>query len=278
MNGVWTFLSDGASWSGPDGIWARLGEHLQYSVIALVVAALIALPLGALIGHTGKGATVAVGVANLLRALPSLGLLTLLVLWGLTIVQDNPDIPARWGLYLPSILVLVILGIPPILTNTYAGIGAVDPAVRDAAKGLGMTGGQVLRRVELPVAAPLIYAGIRSAFLQIVATATILALVVTLGGLGRFILDGPKATENPYGIMAGGAVLVALLAIVGDRVIAAVGYAATSPGLRLAGPGGRRRGFGRFAGGKKTSAPDSSPLRAAAPEQTLDDQQLEETK
>ncbi|WP_029138748.1 ABC transporter permease [Nakamurella lactea] len=242
MNGVWTFLSDGANWVGPDGIWTRIAEHLQYSVLALLIAAVIALPLGALIGHTGKGITAAVGLANLLRALPSLGLLTLLVLWGLTIVQDNPDIPARWGLYVPSILVLVILGIPPILTNTYAGIGAVDPAVRDAASGLGMTGGQVLRKVELPVAAPLIFAGLRSAFLQIVATATILALVVTLGGLGRFILDGPKSPVNPYGIMAGGAVLVAVLAIVGDRVIAAIGYAAISPGLRSNGrPGNRRR-------------------------------------
>lgn len=276
MNGVWTFLSDGANWSGSDGIWARIAEHLEYSVIALAVAALIALPLGALIGHTGKGVGLAVGVANLLRALPSLGLLTLLVLWGLTIVQDHPDIPARWGLYLPSILVLVILGIPPILTNTYAGIGAVDPAVSDAAKGLGMTGGQVLRKVELPVAAPLIVAGLRSAFLQIVATATILALVLTLGGLGRYILDGPKSPVNPYGIMAGGAVLVALLAIVGDRVLAAVGFAVISPGLRSAGTGHRRRRA--FTGsttdpgaGKKSGVVDGSLLAAtdAAPSEAV---------
>jgi osmoprotectant transport system permease protein len=288
VNGVWTFLSDGANWSGPEGIWMRIFEHLQYSVLALAVAALIALPLGALIGHTGRGVGMAVGVANLLRALPSLGLLTLLVLWGLTIVQAHPDIPPRWGLYLPSILVLVILGIPPILTNTYAGIGAVDPTVRDAAKGLGMTGGQVLRKVELPVAAPLIFAGLRSAFLQIVATATILALVLTLGGLGRYILDGPKSPVNPYGIMAGGAVLVALLAIVGDRVIAAIGYGVISPGLRTP---GRRGGRGRFTitgagtgSGKNSGAADSSLLRdtdQAALERRAPDErdiQLEETQ
>lgn len=261
MNGVWIFLSDSANWAGPDGIWVRIAEHLQYSVLALLLAMVIAIPLGALIGHTGKGVTMAVGVANLLRALPSLGLLTLLVLWGLTIVQNHPDIPARWGLYTPSILVLVILGVPPILTNTYAGIGAVDPAVRDAAQGLGMNGGQVLRKVELPIAAPLIFAGIRSAFLQIVATATILALILTLGGLGRFILDGPKSPVNPYGIMAGGAVLVALLAILGDRVIAAIGHFSISAGLRAGGASTSRRILG---GGAKLKNPvvddrESSP-------------------
>ncbi len=123
---------------------------------------------------------------------------------------------------------LVILGIPPMLTNTYAGIAAVDPAARDAASGMGMTGGQVLRRVELPIALPLIISGIRSAFLQIVATATI-AAYVSLGGLGRYLIDGPKAIVNPYGIMAGGAVLVALLAIIGDRVIAGIGAAGGLP-------------------------------------------------
>lgn len=247
MTGVWTFLT-GPNWSGDDGIWVRIGEHLQYSVLALLVALVVALPIGAVIGHTGRGTTVAVLVVNVIRAIPSLGLLTLLVLWGLDLI------PNRVGLYLPSILVLVVLGIPPILTNTYSGIRAVDPAARDAARGMGMTGRQVLFRVELPVAAPLIVAGIRSAYLQIVATATILALVLTLNGLGRFILDGPKAPVNGYGIMAGGAVLVALLAILGDRVIALLGRSVISPGLRTR-PSRRRR--------RRTTSATPAPAVAA---------------
>lgn len=229
MTGVWTFLSDPANWSGSDGIWNRVFEHLLYTFLALAIAAVIALPLGALIGHTGRGAGLIGGVANALRALPSLGLLILLVLWGL----DN--LPGESAITAPAIAVLVILGIPPMLTNTYAGIAAADPAARDAATGMGMTGGQVLRRVELPIALPLVISGVRSAFLQIVATATI-AAYVSLGGLGRYLVDGPKAIVNPYGIMAGGAVLVALLAIIGDRVIAGIGALVVSPGLT-----GRRR-------------------------------------
>lgn len=226
MNGLWTFLTTSENWSGPSGIWTRLTEHLVYSLIALVIALLIALPLGALIGHTGRGTGVVAGVANALRALPTLGLLILLVLWFL----DQRIFKGDTAIVVPSIAVLVILGIPPILTNTYAGILAVDPAARDAAFGMGMTGRQVLFQVELPVATGLIMSGIRSAYLQIVATATI-AAVVSLGGLGRFVIDGPKARENGYGIMAGGAVLVAVLAIAGDRLLALLARQLTSPGL-----------------------------------------------
>lgn len=232
MNGVWTFFSDPASWHGPDGIWTRLIEHLGYTFLALGVAMVIALPLGALIGHTGKGAGLIGGFANALRALPSLGILILLVLWALD------HLPGDSAILLPALLVLVVLGIPPMLTNTYAGIAAADPAARDAARGMGMTGGQVLWRVELPIAMPLIISGVRSAFLQIVATATI-AAYVSLGGLGRFLIDGPKAIVNPYGIMAGGAILVTLLAIIGDRVIAVIGVFVISPGL--SGRGMRRK-------------------------------------
>jgi osmoprotectant transport system permease protein len=235
MNGVWTFLTDPANWSGDDGIPNRLFEHLLYTAVALLIAAAIALPLGAWIGHTGRGAGLIGGIANALRALPSLGLLILLVLWALD------HLPGETAITAPAIAVLVILGIPSMLTNTYAGISAVDPAARDAARGMGMTGGQVLRRVELPIALPLIFSGVRSAFLQIVATATI-AAYVSLGGLGRYLIDGPKAIVNPYGIMAGGAVLVAVLAIVGDRLLALLAHLVISPGLtgrrtrRRAGP------------------------------------------
>lgn len=248
MTGIWQFLTDPASWSGPDGIGARLGEHVLYSVIALLIAALIAIPIGAAIGHTGRGVGLAAGVANALRAIPALGLLTLLVLWGLNLVQGQSVIPARWGLVVPSITVLVVLGVPPILTNTYAGIQAVDPAVRDAARGMGMSGRRVLLGIELPLAIPLIMAGIRSAFLQIVSTATILAVVVTMGGLGRYILDGPKAPVNGYGIMAGGALLVALVALVGDLVLTALGRWWTPAGVRAERPRFRPRASGEPVG------------------------------
>lgn len=222
MTGAWAWLTDPANWSGPGGVWARLVEHLWYTFLSLAIALVIALPLGALIGHTGRFTGLVSGVANALRALPSLGLLILLALWGLNSLKG----PA--ALLAPAIAVLVILAVPPILSNTYAGIANVDPAARDAARGMGMTGTQVLLRVELPVALPLIMSGLRSAFLQVVATATI-AAVVSLGGFGRYLIDG-LAQQN-YSMMAAGAFLVALLAVIGDRILAIIGHFLVSPGL-----------------------------------------------
>jgi len=222
MNGAWEWLTNGANWSGTSGVWARLVEHLWYTFLALTIASVIALPLGAWIGHTGKLTGLVSGLANALRALPSLGLLILLALWGLGTLKGNI------ALLGPVIAVLVILAVPPILSNTYAGIANVDPAVLDAAKGMGMTGRKVLTRVELPVAAPLIISGIRSAFLQVVATATI-AAVVSLGGFGRYVIDG--LSQQNYSMMVAGAFLVGLLAIIGDRILAIIGHYVVSPGL-----------------------------------------------
>ena len=222
MTGAAGWLTDPANWTGSAGIPARLVQHLWYALLSLAIAAAIALPLGALIGHTGRGTGLVSGLANALRALPSLGLLIMLALWGLN------NLPGSLSLLGPTIAVLVILAIPPILSNTYAGIAAVDPAARDAARGMGMTGGQVLWRVEFPVALPLIMSGLRSAYLQVVATATI-AAVVSLGGFGRYVLDG--LYQQNYSMMVGGAVLVALLAIIGDRLLAVIGHFAVSPGI-----------------------------------------------
>ncbi len=222
MTGAWDWLTTGANWSGASGVWARLLEHLWYTMLALAVAIVIAMPIGAAIGHTGRATGLVSGLANALRALPTLGLLILLALWGLSTFKG--DI----ALLGPAITVLVILAIPPILSNTYAGIAAVDPAARDAAIGMGMTGREVLAKVELPVAMPLIMSGIRSAFLQVVATATI-AAVVSLGGLGRYVIDGYN--QQDYSKMVAGALLVAVLAIVGDRILALIGYFMISPGL-----------------------------------------------
>src|SRR3954447_10422702 len=146
INAAWNWLTASAHWSGSDGIPHRLLEHLGYSGLALAIAAVIALPLGALVGHTGRGGFIVVSVANLARAIPTLGLLLLVVTLtsiGLT----------------PVIVPLIALAIPPILVNTYEGIRGVDGDLKDAAEGMGMTGWRVLTRVEAPVALPLIMLG-----------------------------------------------------------------------------------------------------------------------
>jgi osmoprotectant transport system permease protein len=220
--GVWGWLTNGANWQGPDGIGARLVEHLAYSAISLLAAAVVAIPLGLLIGHTGRGRVIGVGITGAMRAIPSLGLLFL------SVMTIGDQLTGDAGLYLPVFAVLAILAIPPILAGTYAGIDQVDPAARDAAKGMGMRGMQVLWRVEVPCALPLIASGLRSATLQVIATAT-LAASVSLGGLGRFLIDGIQVRD--YDQMAGGAVLVAVLALGADLGLAGLQRLVVSPGL-----------------------------------------------
>lgn len=222
MTGAFSWLTDPANWTGDNGIITRLLQHLGYVLLSLGIAVVIALPIGAIIGHTGRGTGLVSGLANALRALPSLGLLIMLALWGLN------TLPGSVALLGPTIVVLVILAVPPILSNTYAGIAAVDPAARDAARGMGMTGNQVLLKVEFPVALPLIMSGVRSAYLQVVATATI-AAVISLGGFGRYVIDG--LAQQDYPMMVGGALLVALLAIIGDRLLALIAFLTVSPGI-----------------------------------------------
>jgi osmoprotectant transport system permease protein len=222
INGVWGWLTTGANWQGPEGIWTRVLEHLEYSAVSLVLAALVAIPLGLVIGHSGRGRVIGVGVTGAMRALPSLGLLFVAVM----VIGDK--LTGDAGLYLPVYAVLAILAIPPILAGTYSGIEQVEPSARDAAKGMGMRGTQVLWRVEVPCALPLIASGIRSATLQVIATAT-LAASVSLGGLGRYLIDGIQTRD--YDMMAGGAVLVAALALGVDLALAGVQRLVVSPGL-----------------------------------------------
>jgi osmoprotectant transport system permease protein len=224
---IFGWLFDPTHWSGPTGVPQRLVEHLGYTALTLLIALVIAVPLGAWIGHTGKGGFIVVGLANGLRALPTLGLLVLLV--------------GAIGIGLIGPLVaLVVLAIPPILAGTYAGVRNVDGAVVDAARGMGMRGRDVLFQVELPNALPLIIGGVRSAVLQVISTATIAAFVA-LGGLGRFIVDGLAVRD--FGQMIGGSLLVALLAIVADLLLAGLQKLLVSPGLQgaAAAQGGRRR-------------------------------------
>ncbi|GAB78557.1 osmoprotectant transport system permease protein [Austwickia chelonae] len=219
---IWAWLTDPARWSGPEGITRRLLEHLGYSVISVLVAALVAVPLGLWIGHTGRARWL-VSSTNAVRAIPSLGLLFAAALF------LGPYLRGSWAFLLPSLIVLVLLAAPPLLAGTYSGVEAVDPAARDAARGMGMTGLQVLLRVELPCALPLILSGVRSATLQVIGTATI-AAYVSLGGLGAFLSEGLAVGDYP--MVAGGAFLVALLALTVDVLLALTTRVVVSPGLR----------------------------------------------
>lgn len=215
------WLTSAEAWSGESGILTRVLEHVGYTLIVLVIASLIAIPVGLWIGHSGRGRWF-VTTANALRAVPTLGLL-----FALTLVL-LPHLPGAAAFVVPSVAVLVLLAVPPILSGTYSGVEAVDPAALDAAHGMGMTGGQVLRRVETPIALPLIISGLRAAVLQVVATATI-AAYVGLGGLGRFLIDGLQTRD--YVMTAGGAILVALLALALDAPFALLSRYLVSPGL-----------------------------------------------
>ncbi|WP_405614773.1 ABC transporter permease [Streptomyces sp. NBC_00076] len=198
-----SWLTGAAQWSGSDGIAHRLVEHLQYSLLATLIATAIGLPLGLLIGHTGRGAFLAINLASFGRALPTVGLVVLVFLAG--------------GLsMLPVYVALVALAVPAIVTNTYAGMTAVDPDVKDAARGQGMRAHQVLLQVELPLALPLIMTGLRLALIQVVATATI-AAYVSFGGLGRYVFDG--LAQRDLVQVLGGAVLVAAVAVVLDLAL-----------------------------------------------------------
>nr|WP_296778087.1 ABC transporter permease [Rhodococcus sp. (in: high G+C Gram-positive bacteria)] len=211
------YIFDGGNWAGPTGIGARIIEHIWYSLLAVVVSAVIAIPIGLLIGHLRKGEAVIVGLVNALRSLPTLGILVFLVLViGLGLV--------------PPIIALVLLGIPPLLAGTYSGIANVDALVVDAARAMGMTELQVLLRVEIPNALPLILGGLRNTTLQIIATATV-AAYVNLGGLGRYIFDGLALYD--YGRVLVGAILVAVLTLVVDGLLALAVWASVPGTGRL---------------------------------------------
>ena len=213
LHNVITWLNDPAHWRGTaqlTGIRTQLLNHLEYCGIALGLATIIALPLGLMIGHYRRGTWI-IAAINAVRSLPTLGVLVLLTV----IIAPHFHGKTNNGYLIPTEIVLLLLAIPPILANTYAGVDNVDPAVRDAARGMGMRGGQVLRQVELPCSLPLIFSGFRSATLQVIATATV-AAYLPLGGLGRYIFDGIAQQDFPQAI--GGGVLVAALALSADLI------------------------------------------------------------
>jgi len=239
------FILDPANWAGDRGIGARLGQHLYITALSVGFAALVAVPLGFLIGHTGRGRAAVIGVTGAARALPTFGLLTLFVLIGI-----------RFGAGLslpPVIVVLVVLAIPPLLAGAYAGVEAVDRQTVDAARAQGMTEWQILSRVELPLALPLLIGGLRSATLQVVATATIAAYVAQ-GGLGRYLIEGIQTRDYVRAVI--GALLVAALALLLDGVLAAA--------QRLAVPRGVSRGPARTTG-TTARRPTRSPSASRTP-------------
>ena len=253
---IW--FNDPSNWWGPDGLVVRTREHLLYTGTVVLVAVAIALPLGLLVGHTGRGVFALVGLANGLRAVPTLGLLILLEVWITNHWQTKTEIPyfiTAGGLpyFVSAVIVLVVLALPPILTNTYAGVQNVDPAARDAARGMGMTGLQVLRKVEFPCALPLIMSGLRSATLQVIATVAVAAYLPFLGGLGRFIIDGSQTiTDLKYGYpaMLSAGIVIAVLAVLADGLLSLVQRYVVSPGLS-----------GR--GSKRAARRTSTPAREA---------------
>jgi osmoprotectant transport system permease protein len=216
INDIRAFFANPSFHSGYNSIWNRLAEHCLYTLIALLCAIAIALPLAFVTGHTGRGDAPVAALAAVGRAMPSLGLLVLLAV--------------KLGLNFSAALIpLVALAVPPILLTTHEGLRAVDRSVVDAARGMGMSPLQVLFRVEVPSAMPLIISGLRSAAVQIVSTATIAALI-SFGGFGRYVVDG--FSEFDYNQVAGGAFLVSSLSIFTLLLFALLSRLLVSPGLR----------------------------------------------
>jgi osmoprotectant transport system permease protein len=199
---AWIF--DPAHAPGPDGVLTRLGQHLAISFLVLVISSLIAIPLGYVIGHTGRGRGATVALTGGFRALPTLGLIIILALW-LGIGLEAP------------VIALIVLAVPPILAGAYSGFEAVDRKTIDAARAIGMTEWQIVGKVEIPLGLPLLIGGLRSGMLQIIATAT-LADYVGAGGLGHFIFLGQKTQDYPQ--MLAGSILVIGLALVSEGIFA----------------------------------------------------------
>jgi len=223
------WLLDPANWAGDGGIPTRLAQHLIFTVVTLLVSFAIAVPAGFAIGHTGRGRSVAVATSGALRAIPTLGLLTLVALW------------VGIGLNAPFVA-LTVLAIPPLLAGAYTGFEAIDRKIIDAARAVGMSEAQILIKVELPLGLPLLIGGLRSATLQVVATATLAAYIADFG-LGRYLFEGLRTRD--YGQMLGGSILVIILAIVLEGVFALAQKLVVPRGVTAGRPTDIRNGSSR---------------------------------
>jgi osmoprotectant transport system permease protein len=232
LGGVWQWFLDPAHWQGDDGIPTRLGEHLHLSIEAVIVGAVIALPVGITLGHLGRFGNLAISMSNVGRAVPSYGVLVI----AFTALGFGDG---------PIVLALTLLAIPPMVTNSYVALREVDPDIKEAARGMGYRELAQLLRVELPLAVPLIMAGIRTSAIQVVATAT-LAATIGGGGLGRYIVDG--FAQFDFTKLFAGALLVALLALATEVSLGLVERALVPRGIRL-----ERARTGRRAAAFKTA-------------------------
>ncbi|HEV2029440.1 MAG TPA: ABC transporter permease [Candidatus Dormibacteraeota bacterium] len=211
------WLTDPAHWQGIDGIPTRLVEQIHLSIESVAIGAVIALPVGIVLGHYGRFGNLAINISNVGRAVPSFAILVIAFqVFGLGDV--------------PIILALTALAVPPMVTNSYVALREVDPDVKDAARGMGYRELAQLLRVELPLAVPLIMAGVRTSAVQVVATATLAALIAG-GGLGRYIVDGLARSDNPRTLA--GALLVAALALTTELLLAGLQRVLVPRGIRL---------------------------------------------
>jgi osmoprotectant transport system permease protein len=245
---VVAWFGDAANWSGTDGVPSRIGEHLVLSAVPLLVAVALALPIGLYIGHTGRLAALAINVSNVGRAIPTLAILS--IAW-LLLSRPLVEIGLRRdAAEITTALAMIALALPPIITNAYVGLAGVDRDLVEAGRGMGMTGRQLLLRLELPLALPVVLAGVRTAAVQVVATATLGAVVGT-GGLGRYLVDG--LAQRKYEEVFAGGLLVALLAIGTELLFSWLQRRTVSPGLQsataraLREPGQMGRGGGEVA-------------------------------
>ncbi len=231
MEEIVGFFLDPANWEGPRGIPYRLFEHLQISGAAVLTATIIALPIGLFIGHTGRGANLAINLANIGRAVPSYAVLVMVLPVTLALAPVVGYSPALGLVFLPIFISMTLLAIPPILVNAYAGLRSVDRDLIEAGRGMGLKEGQILRSIELPIASPVIIGGFRTATLQVIATATIGA-ILSGGGLGRLIFDGLNQGLAGRASIYAGAILVTVLALGVDLALALLQRALVPRGLR----------------------------------------------
>ena len=234
MGDVLNFFTDPAHWEGTTGIPNRLFEHLVVSGLSVLIAALIAVPLGLYIGHTNRGSSLAINLANIGRAIPSFAMTVIILPFTLTLADPLHYDPTLGLTFLPIFLAMTFLAIPPLLVSTYAGLRSVDRDLIEAGRGMGLRDRQILARIEIPIASSIIVGGFRTATLQVIATATIGAILAG-GGLGRFIFDG--LNQGPAGrpSIFAGAILVSVLAIGVDGLLALLQTRLTPRALRTRG-------------------------------------------
>ena len=216
--GIIEWFTDPAHWTGPNGIPTRFWEQVTITAVVMVIAIAIALPLGIYLGHKQRGGFLAINVGNVGRAVPTFGLLMIFAAWAPVGVGNTA-----------AVLALIIFAIPPLLTNAYIGVRDVDEEIRGAARGMGFSGWLMLRKVELPNAVPLISAGVRTATVQVVATASLAALVGG-GGFGAYVVEGFAIQDDT--LLIAGAILTAVLAIGTEVILAIIQRVATPRGLQ----------------------------------------------